>query len=764
MKPVSETPPQRTFTMTHWGVYELESAGGRLLDVRPWRGDPAPSPIGRSLLAVDHPRRVRAPRVSRGWLDAREGRRRARRGSTEFVEMPWHEVLDRVASELDRVRQTWGNTAIYAGSYGWASAGRFHHAQSQMHRFMNTLGGYTRSVNNYSFAAADVIVPHVLGCSYRSLQDEAPDLAEVARHTALVLTFGGIPLKNAQIEPGGQGRHLVRDLLRTAHRQGCRFVNVSPLRDDVAAELEAEWLPLRPNTDTALMLGLAHTLYVEKRYDRAFVQTYTTGFERFSRYLPGTDDGQPKDAAWAAALTGVPAARIRALARELVAARSLINVSWSVQRADHGEQPYWMAITLAAMIGQIGLPGGGFAFGYGAVGSIGNGVPRVRMPSLPGLRNPVDSYIPVARISDMLLNPGSRFAYNGRNLVYPDIRLVYWVGGNPFHHHQDLNRLLEAWQRPETIIVHEPFMTATAQHADIVLPATTPLERNDLGGASQDNVLVAMRRAIPPVGQARDDYAIFSDLAQRLGVHEAFTEGRSEMDWLRYLYARLRVTHDDLPEFDVFWTQGIHEFAATSSAHPPCRLLRAFREQPLEHPLATPSGRIEIGSDVIELYGYADCPGHPVWLEPGEWLGGAEAVHHPLHLLSNQPATRLHSQWEHGVTSQQDKINGLEALQINPGDARARGVRDGDVVLVRNARGRCLAGARVTDALMPGVVILPTGAPFEPAAPGVPGSLELRGNPNVLTRDHGTSQLAQGPSAQTCLVEVERYDPAADPR
>ncbi|MEJ2631851.1 MAG: molybdopterin guanine dinucleotide-containing S/N-oxide reductase [Acidihalobacter sp.] len=757
MSSASSARPQSTFTMTHWGIYEIQASGGRIVDVKPWKNDPEPSRIGRSLLSVDHPSRVRAPMVSKGWLEGRGGGRRTRRGGGEFVELPWDEALDLVAEELERVKRTYGNAAIYAGSYGWASAGRFHHAQSQMHRFMNVVGGYTRSVNNYSFAAADIIVPYVVGCSYRELQGAMTDLSDVAANTNLLLSFGGIPLKNAQIEPGGQGRHVVGGLLRKARRNGCRFVNVSPLREDVAPELEAEWLPLRPNSDTALMLGLAHTLYAERLYDRAFVERYTVGFDTFSRYLLGVADGQARDADWAAAVTGVPAARIRELAREMASTRTMINVSWSIQRADHGEQPYWMAVTLAAMLGQIGLPGGGFAFGYGAVASIGSGMPRIRMPSLPSLHNPVDSYIPVARISDMLLDPGGAFDFNGQRLTYPDVRLIYWAGGNPFHHHQDINRLLEAWQRPETVIVHEPFWTATARHADIVLPATTVLERNDLGGSSQDNVLVAMRQAIPPVGGARNDYDIFADLARRLGVAETFTDGRSEMGWLRHLYAQLSERHTELPAFDDFWAQGVYEFGAQDSDDAPRRMLSEFRENPEAHPLSTPSGRIEIRSETIGDYGYSDCPEHPIWLEPSEWLGGATAVRYPLHLISNQPATRLHSQWDHGATSQDAKIRGLEAIRIHPHDAAARNIADGGVVVVCNDRGRCLAGARVTDAVMPGVVVLPTGAPFEPEHPGVVGSLDTRGNPNVLTRDHGTSRLAQGASAQTCLVDIVRY-------
>ncbi len=754
-KPDTSSGTRRVFTMTHWGVYEVEARAGRIQRILPWRDDPDPSPIGQSMKAVGG-NRVERPMVRESWLAQGPGSGQ-RRGAEAFVPVSWERALDLVAGELGRVRGEHGNSAIFAGSYGWASAGRFHHALSQLHRFMNAIGGYTRSVNTYSLAAAEVIVPHVVGHSYDWVQREATSLGVVARHTQLLVTFGGIPLKNAQIQSGGQGRHVVRGHLREARANGCRMVSFSPLRDDMADELDAEWVALRPNSDTAVLLALAHTLIEESLADRAFIDRYTVGFEPLRAYLTGEADGLRRDADWAAALSGVSAACIRDLAREMAHTRCMINVSWSLQRADHGEQPYWAAIALAALLGQIGLPGGGFTLGYGAVGSVGNGARRVKLPALPRLPNGVDEFIPVARIADMLLHPGEPFDYDGQRLTYPDIRLVYWAGGNPFHHHQDLNRLVKAWRRPETVVVHEPFWTATARHADIVLPATTPLERNDIGGTSQDSVVVAMRQAITPIGEARNDYDIFSALAQRLEAGEAFTEGRDEMAWLRQLYAGLEARQPGIPDFDTFWEQGIIDFRDRRAGESDRVLLDAFRGDPDGNALPTPSGRLELFSETIAGFNYADCPPHPAWLEPCEWLGSGLARRYPLHLISNQPSTRLHSQWDHGEVSQAAKIASHEALLIHPRDAEARGIDDGAVVRVFNGRGQTLAGARVTERVMPGVVVLPTGAPFQPRDPASEGSLETGGNPNVLTRDAGASRLSQGPSAQTCLVQVETY-------
>ncbi len=268
-------------------------------------------------------------------------------------------------------------------------------------------------------------------------------------------------------------------------------------------------------------MALTHTLISEGLHDQDFLARYCTGFERVQPYVMGEADGQPKDADWAETITGVPAQSIRTLAREMAAQRTMISASWSIQRADHGEQPYWAVLLLACCLGQIGLPGGGFGFGYGSASGIAEPPPAFRAPGMEGAPNPLNRSIPAARISQCLLHPGEPYDFNGKRTNYPDIRLVYWAGGNPFHHHQDVNQLRAAFRRPETIVVHEPWWTATARHADIVLPATTTLERNDIGSAQRDPFVIAMKQAIEPVGEARNDYDIFTALAQRLGIEES---------------------------------------------------------------------------------------------------------------------------------------------------------------------------------------------------------------------------------------------------
>src|SRR5579871_704628 len=737
---------------SHWGAFSARW-DGTTLDVRPYEHDPAPSPILDNFNnALRHKARVLRPMVRRSWL---EGKARGRRDfEPDFVERSWEQVIDLLAAELVRVRSDYGGAAVFGGSYGWSSAGRLHHAQSQVHRFLNTaFGGYVRSVNTYSAGASAVILPHVMG-GYESHSRRNVTWDQIVEHTDTVLAFGGMALKNTAVASGGLSRHIERDAMARAARRGTRFFCISPLRDDLPDQANATWLPIKVGSDVALMLALAHTLVAEGLWDEAFVARYCTGFERFERYLLGRDDGTAKDAAWAAAITGMSAAAIVDLARQIARGRTLITVSHSLQRAQYGEQPVWMGAVLAAMLGQIGLPGGGYNYALGSLAHTGRRVNAVPIPTLPQGTNNVRDFIPVARISDMLLNPGQPFDYNGQSLRYADIKLVYWAGGNPFHHHQDINRLRRAFNMPQTIVVHESAWTPTARFADILLPATMTLERDDIGAAATDPRLIAMRKVADPIGEARDDFDIFADLSRKLGVEEAFTEGRSSRQWLAHLYEPTRRALAemgcDAPDFEEFWQRGE---LMLPSAPDDGGSLRAFRDDPDNNRLPTPSGKIEIYSETIARCGYPDCPAHPSFLPSTE----PASERHPLTLIANQPSTRLHSQLDFGAYSQSKKIRGRETVRLSPADAARRGIADGDIVRLFNDRGACLAAAIVSDDVMAGVIQLSTGAWYAPEPRGEQHAMCVHGKPNVLTRDIGTSRLAQGCCGQVTVVECEKF-------
>jgi biotin/methionine sulfoxide reductase len=757
---VTSAHEKRTPSLSHWGAFEAVTVGERLVRCVPFEKDPAPSKMLDAMVEqVYSPLRIRGPAVRRGWLAQREGSNRRARGVDDYVEVSWDDALQLVSGELQRVRAQYGAESLFGGSYGWSSAGRLHHARTLTHRFLYSGGGCIDQQGNYSWGAAQFLLPHVIG-TYAPVSGRVTDWNSIVAHTKLIIAFGGLALKNGDITSGGAGEHSMGKWLDKAVDAGIKFISISPVGADVPASIGAEWIGIRPNTDTALMLGMAHTLWVEGLHDAAFLASHCEGFDTFVGYLNGASDGVVKSAAWAQTLTGVHAERIVWLARQAAATRAMITVAWSLQRGQHGEQPYWMAVTLAAMLGQIGLPGGGFAFGHGSMNGVGNPRGAEPGPEMSAGKNPIARGIPVARLTDMLLSPGQAYDFNGRTQHYPDIRMVYWAGGNPFHHHQDLNRLMAAWEKPETIVVHDTWWTPTARRADIVLPATTTLERSDIGGSSRDRFVLAMHQAIKPVGGARNDFDIYRDLAA-LGGHEmAFSDGLNEEGWLRRIYDRIvsggAKQGLSLPDFETFWRLGHLEFPVPSQHFV---LFESFRDDPLANPLKTPSGKIEIASTTIAGFQYDDCPGHPSWLPPNEWLGASEADQWPLHLITNQPADKLHSQMDAGSVSRAGKVGGRAPMRIHPDDASARGIVTGDIVRVFNARGACLAGAVVDAALVPHVVVMPTGAWFDPQD----AALERHGNPNVLTLDVGTSKLAQAPSALSALVDVALWDEALPP-
>lgn len=751
-------------TASHWGAGVATIVDGQISSVAGHPDDPDASPINGNIAGSLQGRaRILRPAIRKSWLENGPGQAGGKRGRDSFVEVSWNTALDLIAKEMSRVRDTHGNGSIFAGSYGWSSAGRFHHAQSQLKRFLNTQGGFVRSEGNYSYNAALVLMPYIVG-PFRTHVVEATRWTVIAKHSDLVVMFGGMAQRNTQVSDGGVARHRMRDNLQTCADAGVEFVNISPLRTDANAGLNAQWLPPKPGSDTALMMGLAHTLIEEGLHDVAFLDRYSVGFSKIAAYLRGQTDGQVKDANWAASQTGIDANTIRTLARKMAAGRTMISVGVGLQRTDYGEQPLWMAVTLAAMLGQIGLAGGGYVVGYGANANIGNIERPFRWGTLPQGKNPVEDFIPVAMISEMLLRPSGSYTYRGETRTLPDARMVWWAGGNPFHHHQDLNRLHDAFQTPETIIVNELNWTATARHADIVLPIAAAQERTDFGAGKSDNALIPMPALVAPAGEARVEFDIYADLAARLdpSAINAFTAGKTSYEWLNSIWEQTRTRATDagvdLPEWNNFISG---EIIHVRDPSPDQVFLADFRADPEAHPLPTPSGKIELFSEVLASFDLTDCFGHAAWF-PSRDVTQGHGETHLLYLLSGQPKTRLHSQLDNGAYSLSHKISGREPVLIHPDDAALRDIESGDVVELSNQRGRCLAGAKVTDEVNAGCVFLWTGAWYDPDY-GAPQNRDRHGNPNVLTHDLRTSSLSQSPASHSALVELVKFEGIVPP-
>ena len=341
--------------VTHFGVLEADTDGTSLRNVSGWSADPDPRQVIHNVASSQHHQaRVARPAVRQGWLERGPGG--SGRGDEPFVEVDWDTALDLVSAELRRVYRTHGSSGVYGGSYGWASAGRFDHSQSQIHRFLKTLGGFVSGVGDYSYGASGALLPHVLGSSPAAVMGEGTTWSVIREHTDLFVSFGGLSEKNTAVGPGGIAKHSTRTEVRRAREAGCHFIDITPIADDTFEEAGAEWIAPVPGSDVALMLAIAYVLDQDDLVDTSFLATHTVGYSRFIAYVRGETDAQPKSPEWAARLTGLSSKAILHLARRMAGSRTMINVTLSVQRQAHGEQPIWLGVTLAATSSALLLP------------------------------------------------------------------------------------------------------------------------------------------------------------------------------------------------------------------------------------------------------------------------------------------------------------------------------------------------------------------------------------------------------------------------
>ncbi|WP_299138567.1 molybdopterin guanine dinucleotide-containing S/N-oxide reductase [uncultured Vibrio sp.] len=716
--------------------------------------------------------RIKYPMVRKSYLDNPLAPK-AERGSDEFVRVSWEEAYKLIHEQHMRIRANNTPDAIFAGSYGWRSSGVLHKAQTLLQRYMGMAGGYSGHMGDYSTGAAQVIMPHVVGSI--EVYEQQTTHPMVLEHSDVVVLWGLNPMNTLKIAWSSTDCSGL-EFFHQLKKSGKTVIAIDPMRSETIEFFgdNAEWIAPHPMTDVAMLMGIAHTLVIKGKHDRTFIEKYTTGYDVFEDYLMGKEDGVVKDAQWASSVCGVPAKQLELLADIFSSNRTILMAGWGIQRQQFGEQRHWMLVTLAAMLGQIGLPGGGFGFSYhysnGGNPSRDAGVLPAMSASLGAVAGSdergwsatgkVINSFPVARIVEALENPGKAYKHNGHDRVFPDIKMIWWAGGGNFTHHQDTNRLIKAWQKPELVVISEIYWTAAAKHADIVLPITTSFERNDLTmtGDYSNQHLVPMKKAVEPQGEARNDFDVFADMAELLapGGHEVYTEGKTEMEWLYQFYKAAqqggRAARVAMPNFSKFWEDNQLIEMKWNEKNAQFVRYADFRENPIMNPLGTPSGKIEIFSKTIEGYKLDDCPPHPTWMEPTEYTGNAKDGE--LQLMTAHAAHRLHSQFNYAKIREEYAIADREPISIHPEDAKARGIKTGDLVRAHNGRGQVLVGALVTDGIKQGSVCIHEGG-----WPDLDKDTGLckNGGCNVLTLDIPTSRLANGCAANSALVKIEKY-------
>ncbi|MUJ27746.1 molybdopterin-dependent oxidoreductase [Aliivibrio fischeri] len=734
---------------SHWGPFNAIVKAGVLVGIQPRKElDAMPTEmlteglIGR----VYDKTRVKYPMVRASYLAAPKGDTKPHlRGKEPFVRVSWDTALSLVADAIQTTATEHGNEAIFSSSYGgWSHAGLMR-PQVLQGRFFNLIGGQSTTTGDYSGGASQVILPHVIG----DMEVYSPQTAwpVIQENTEIFVLIGCDPWKNNRIE-FRVADHQMYSHWKQFAENGIQFISINPQQTRTDDELDAEWVKIVPNTDTALFLAMAQHVYVNDLHDTAYLARYTVGADKYIDHLMGKNDGIVKSPEWAAKITGIPAEDIQKMAIRFATSKTQFAAGWSLQRADHGEMIHWAIINFAAMLGKIGKPGEGVGFSW----HYGNGGMPQSGKTLPiGLsqgKNPVSAICPASRISEMLMNPGKSFTRDGIEYTYPDIKMVYNAGNNLLSHQQDTNELINALnEKVETFVCQDPWWCASSRYADIVLPATSTLERNDLssGGTYSNDKIYAMRQVIKPYGESLDDFEIFRKLAEIFNVEEKFTDGLAFDDILKRAYHASSATLS----FDEFWKNGVALLPVPQEANQWVRH-GDFYQDPDKHPLHTTSGKIELYCQDIANFDVKNCPPVPTFLEPFEYLGNAKP--NQVHVVSPHPYMRLHSQLANTEVRKYESVQGRQYVLINDMDAQKHGIRSGQLVEIYNERGRVIAGAKVSDQIMPGVISLEEGAWLQFDSQGRCNS----GSINVLTSSQACSDLSQANSANTCLAYIQR--------
>ncbi|MBP6123406.1 MULTISPECIES: DMSO/selenate family reductase complex A subunit [Providencia] len=685
-------------------------------------------------------------------------KRVGKRGEGKFERITWDEANKYIADELQRIIAKYGNESVY---YNYQSGAYYHNqGTTAWKRLLNLAGGYLRYYNTYSTAQISVATPYTYGEYTASHFDQV-------RHSDLVVFFG-MNLSETRMSGGGQ----VEELRRALEDSQAQVVIIDPRYTDSVVTEHAEWLPIRPTTDAALVSGIAWTLINENLIDEAMINQYCVGFNNstlpssaasnasYKDYILGTgEDNTAKTPEWAESITGIPATRIRQLARQIANAKACyIAQGWGPQRHANGEQSVRAINTLPLLTGHFGLAGTNtgnwpYATKYG-------------VPSLPDGENPVKTAIPCYLWTDAIINPeiitDKTHGLRGKEKLDVGIKCIVNQAGNTLiNQHGDINRtakILEDEKQCEFILVIDNHMTASAKFADILLPETSYLEAQDLVDNSyasgSNHYMIAMKPVVTPMWEVRSTYDICADIADHFGFKEAYTEGRSQSQWIEKHYGEVKAKRPYLPDWSIAQNMGIVDQQKATEQQ--SIALAEFRQNPAANPLKTPSGKAEIYSEALDTLSRT-------WILPeGDKITAlpefciAKESHldtalngkYPLQLSGFHTKGHTHSTYSN-VPQLQEAVP--DEIWMNPIDASERGISNGTLVHVFNDRGVVEIPCKVTNRIIPGVVAMPEGGWTKKDENGV----DVGGCINTLT-SHNLSPLAKGNPQHTNLVEVRK--------
>ncbi|MBY0430846.1 MAG: molybdopterin-dependent oxidoreductase [Rhodospirillales bacterium] len=669
------------------------------------------------------------------------------RGEGKFKRVSWDEALSFVASKMVELKTKYGPTAIVDQSYAGSSYGVLHKSdqiEGLLARFLGMFGCRTTSWSVPSYQATTFSSRMTFGTIEDGNEDDA------FAHTKLMVMWGWNP---AYTFHGGNTFYY----MRMAKQRGCKFVLVDPQYTDSASTYDAWWIPIKPNTDAAMMAAMAQYIFANNLHDQDFINRFSLGVdpgtmpnwalaqghESFKEYILGTRDGQPKTPEWAEPICGVPAETIKKLAHLYATTKpAALKASWAPGRNAYGEQYNRMAAALQTITGNIGKLGGcaeGVGKGWHAEGVAYpyDEFSNVWFAAIKSDRWPhcVLNYPNVKREEVGLWERSDNL-----DGVIPNIKAIFWQGSNWFNQLTNINKEIEAIKKLELVVCMDATITPSGLWADILLPIATHFERHDVSLPwYKGHYYIHRPKVIEPMGESRTDFQVFTELAYRLGFGERYNPRATREYWTNpepvdeaYLVAWWdKVQHHQgvTMSWDEFKQRGVYKFTFP-------RIHVAFQDQVEKGlPWPTPSGRIEIFSSQLAQiqdfsktrYGY-HIPPIPKWIEPWESLNSPKTVQFPFHMITPHPRWRTHSIF-HNIPWLRETFD--QEVTINGSDAKKLGIKTGDVVEVWNERGKTVVPAYVTERVMPGVVVLHEGAWMDLDKDGVDRS----GNPDFLTLD-----------------------------
>jgi trimethylamine-N-oxide reductase (cytochrome c) len=753
------------------------------------------------------PNRIKYPLKRVDW-DPNGERNTQNRGKSKFVRISWDEATDILASEIRRIHKQYGPLAILVQGDGHGECKMIHAPHGCSTLLFDKIGGFTQQVRNPdSWEGWYWGAKHVWGKGFIGMMAPADNVVkDISEHSDMVVVWGGDP----ETTHWGFRGQLASRLLYFWSQAGIKQVYICPDLNYSAAIHADKWIPVLPNTDAALQLAIIYLWVTEGTYDKEYVATHTVGFDKIKAYVLGEVDGIPKTPKWASPKCGVPAWTIKALARDW--AKKIVTIghyfAGGMARGPYAHEPARLECILLGMqglgkpgvhqaqIAYTGMPKNIAAGGKDHMGTFEKleGTPAGERLLKPHRGTPTawgKQMIPKTLIEQAIRKGTVDFWGTGgheedtsdqyKKYTYP---IAKDKGGTEIHMMwTDTPCRQTCWNcgndvalesrnpKIECIVAQHPWLENDCLFADIILPSNTTLEVDDISPCLRDGdsfqSVIYMKKAIEPVGESKSDFEVIVEVAKKLGVEQAVTEGYSVDELIKATYEGMKF--DSIVPWEEFKEKDYMVLPVAEDWEKWPAGLYNFYKDPVANPLPTPTGKLEFYSESLEkaFPGDEERPAYPQWIEKGithdERISSKRAQAYPLLVLSNHGRWRVHAQADDIPWSKEartGKVRGwdgylYEPCWINPSDAAARGIKDGDIVRVYNERGSVLCGALVFERVMAGAVSIDHGARADYI---IPGKLDRGGAINTITPEGLTSRHAAGQATTAFLVEVERVN------